>query len=403
MIILGLQETDWLTRGPHTQHHIFERLSKYPSIKITVLDYDIDKILRSNSCIIKKQIYSNIDRTIENSKVKIIRTGHLQIPYFRRISSLITNFFEILKIIRKNQPDIIIGFSITNGLIGLVLAKIFKIPYIFYYIDILHTLVPVSYVKNLAKIASRVLLKYSDQVIVVTKLLQSYAISEGADHKNVKLLLNGISLENTIVNENKVEELRCKFSITKENFVIFFMGYLYKFAGLKEIIDYYHKRVKSGEINLKFVIVGDGGLYKDLLNYVKEIDANWVILTGKIPFFDISEYIELADLCLLSFKLNTITNNITPVKVMEYMAMKKPVLSNYLPSVVLEIGKNNGVIFAKNQKDLIKKIGRLSTKKVKLKELGQIAYDLVEQYYAWPKILKDLKKIIVDLIKTKRS
>lgn len=33
---------------------------------------------------------------------------------------------------------------------------------------------------------------------------------------------------------------------------------------------------------------------------------------------------------------------------MEYMAMKKPVLSNSLPGVILEIGKDNGVIFAKN-------------------------------------------------------
>ena len=58
MIILGLQETDWLTRGPHTQHHIFERLSKNPNIKITVLDYDIDKLIRSQSLFIKKKVYS---------------------------------------------------------------------------------------------------------------------------------------------------------------------------------------------------------------------------------------------------------------------------------------------------------------------------------------------------------
>ena len=28
MNLLVIQETDWLTRGPHIQHHIFERLSK---------------------------------------------------------------------------------------------------------------------------------------------------------------------------------------------------------------------------------------------------------------------------------------------------------------------------------------------------------------------------------------
>ena len=136
MKLLGLQETDWLTRGPHTQHHIFERLSTNDNFHITVFDYDIDKILRLNSLIIKKQVYCNIHRAVKDSKVTIIRTAHIQVPYLRRISSLITTFFELLKYIKRNRPDIIIVFSITNGLLGLILARIFRIPYIFYYIDL---------------------------------------------------------------------------------------------------------------------------------------------------------------------------------------------------------------------------------------------------------------------------
>ena len=174
MKILVLQETDWLTRGPHTQHHIFERLSKNPLINVTVLDYDIDKILKSESLFIKKQIYNHIDRAIKNSNVNIIRTAHLQVRFVRRISSLITNFIQMLKIIRKSRPDIIIGFSITNGLIGLILSKFFKIPYIFFYIDFLHKLVPIPYVQNLARVIARVLLKHTDYVLVHTKLQRNY-------------------------------------------------------------------------------------------------------------------------------------------------------------------------------------------------------------------------------------
>ncbi|MFX1600464.1 MAG: glycosyltransferase, partial [Promethearchaeota archaeon] len=159
MNILVLQETDWLTRGPHTQHHIFENLSRNKSIKITVFDYDIDKIQKFKSLIVKKQIFKDIHRVFGDSNIKIIRTAHLQIPYFRRISSLITNLFGILKIFRENRPDIIIGFSITNGLIGLVLAKLFRIPFIFFYIDILHEIVPISYIKKLARIISQFLFK----------------------------------------------------------------------------------------------------------------------------------------------------------------------------------------------------------------------------------------------------
>ena len=403
MNILVLQETDWLTRGPHTQHHIFERLSVNPNIKVIVFDYDIDKIIKLKSLIVKKQYYTNIDRAVENSNVLIIRTAHLQVPYLRRISSLISNFFGILKVFRKNRPDIIIGLSITNGLIGLLLAKIFRIPYILYYIDLVHTLVPMSYAQSFAKIISRFLFKHSDRVIVVTKFLRKYVRNEGVATDKVYILLNGISLENTIVDVERLKSLRSKLSIKNSDFVILHMGYLYDFAGLKEIIDYYNTDVKTGKFYLKFLIVGDGGIYNSLLHYVKEINANWVVLTGKVPFFETTEYIELSDLCLMSFELNEVTKDITPVKVMEYMAMKKPVLSNSLPSVVSEIGRDNGVIFAPNQKELIKKIGDLTKEKENLKVIGLQGYELIKKHYVWSKIMNKLKKIMIDLIKEKKQ
>ena len=401
MNILVLQETDWLTRGPHIQHHIFERLSRIPSIKITVIDYDIEKKMHSNSLFIKRKEYNNINRTIKNSKVKIIRSAHLQIPYFRRITSLITNFYEILKIIKRNRTDIIIDYSLTNGSIGFIFAKLFHIPFIFHYIDVLDQLVIISYVQNIARAVSRVLLKHSDLVLIYTILHQKYVIREGASPQNVKIIRNEISLENTIVDEKKFNLLKKKLSISDKDFVIFFMGYLYDFAGLKEIIDFYHHDVKNGKYNLKFLIVGDGGIYNNLVKYVKEIKANWVILIGRVPYFEIAEYIHLADLCLLSFKINSVTKEITPIKVIEYMAMKKPVLSNSLPGVVLELGEESGVIFEKNQVDLIAKIKELIPLKEELKHRGEKGFDFIKKKYLWSEILKDFKKIIIDVITKK--
>lgn len=402
MIILGLQETDWLRRGPHTQHHIFERLSLNPKIKIIVYDYDIDNIMKSESLFIKKKKYVSKNKTIQNSSVLVIRSSHLQIPYMRRISSLIFNFFDILKFIRKNRPDLIVSFSLSNGLLGMFFAKLFRIPYIFYYIDLLHTLVPLGYVQNLAEIISRYLFKKSERVIAVTKYLKDYIIHQGVPEEKVKLVLNGISLDNTIINKNQLTKLRSDFNISDDDFVLFFMGYLYDFAGLKEIIEYYHQYVVRGDLNLKFLIVGDGGIYNNLSNYVKSIGAEWVILTGRIPFFNITEYIAMADLCLMSFKLNDITRQITPIKVMEYMAMQKPVLSNSLPSVISEIGEEKGVIFAKNQKTLIKAIAELYNRREELKAFGKKGYNLIKTDYTWPRILNHLRKIILNLIKEKR-
>jgi glycosyltransferase involved in cell wall biosynthesis len=263
-------------------------------------------------------------------------------------------------------------------------------------------LVPITYAQYFARLISRFLFKKSDHVVVVTKFLNKYVISEGVLPEKVSILLNGISLENTLVNPKKLNFLRSKLAIKEDDFILLYMGHLYDFAGLKEIVEYYHSDVISGKLNIKFLILGDGGIYKDLLNYTKEIGAEWVIMTGKVPFFDITEYIELADLCLMSFSLNNVTKDITPVKIMEYMAMKKPVLSNSLPNVVKEIGENNGVIFARNQNELIKNIRELVGRKETLSKIGFQGFDLIKKHYVWPTILNKLKEIIITLIKEKK-
>ncbi|MHA2336199.1 MAG: glycosyltransferase [Candidatus Hodarchaeales archaeon] len=403
MNILVLQETDWLTRGPHTQHHIFEKLSENPSILITVIDYDIDKLQNFGTSFVKKHVFQNIHRVSKNSNVQIIRTANLQITFLRRISSLITNFFEILRIIRKKKPDIIVSFSITNGFIGLFLSKIFRIPFLFFYIDILHEIVPIPYVRSLARIISRFTLNRSDKVLVHTKFQHRYLINEGISPRRIEISPDGISLENTIVDRNKYETLKSNYSIDDDDFIIFFMGYLYEFAGLKEIIDYYHHDVVARNLKLKFLILGNGGIYNYLQNYLQEIKADWVILAGKVPFNDITEYIELADLCLLSFKINDITKEIMPIKILEYMAMRKPVLSNSLPGVVLELKNKSDVIFAANLSDLIKKIGDLIDQKEKLKKIGNRGFEFVKENYSWPKIIKNFKKTLFNVVQFKRK
>lgn len=205
-------------------------------------------------------------------------------------------------------------------------------------------------------------------------------INKGCPKHKVKILPNGISIENTYIDLIKIEKLRKSFSIEKDDFVLFFMGYLYEFAGLKEIIEYYNDDVSNDKINLKFIIVGDGGIYSQLKKYVKNLKADWFYLTGRVPYFEIAEYIALSDLCLLSFQINDITKEITPIKVLEYMAMKKPVLSTKLPGLFIEMGENHGIIFAKDQRELITKIGRLVVKKENLQKIGLKGHSLVNNF-----------------------
>jgi len=293
MNILVIQETDWLTRGPHIQHHIFERLSKNINFKIFVLDYDIDKIERSKSVFIKRKVYKNIKKTIRDSKIEVIRTSHLRIPFLRRISSIITNFFEILKIFRKNRPNIIVGYSISNGFIGLLISKLFSVPYVFHYIDFLHSLVPIKYAQNIARITARIIFKFADVVIVHTDLQSKYIIDEGANPKRIRFLPIGASLDNIGVDQEEINKIRENLSIKKNEFILFFMGYLYEFAGLIEIIDYYNQKVKNDHYKFKFhslpfillsIIYVSFLLYSSIFHMINLYSPIWILGAFSIIF-----------------------------------------------------------------------------------------------------------------------
>jgi glycosyltransferase involved in cell wall biosynthesis len=47
--------------------------------------------------------------------------------------------------------------------------------------------------------------------------------------------------------------------------------------------------------------------------------------------------------------------NIVPIKIYEYMAMGKPVITTYLPGVMKEFGRGNGVKYVKKPEYVIQK------------------------------------------------
>ncbi len=60
------------------------------------------------------------------------------------------------------------------------------------------------------------------------------------------------------------------------------------------------------------------------------------------------------DVMIIPFVLNEITSSTSPVKLFEYMAMKKPIVTTDM----LECRKYKSVLIGKNYEDFIKKIRR---------------------------------------------
>jgi glycosyltransferase involved in cell wall biosynthesis len=140
--------------------------------------------------------------------------------------------------------------------------------------------------------------------------------------------------------------IREKYRFYENDIVLFFMGYLYDFSGLLTIADYLQDQVTKYP-HIKLFIVGEGPIYDKLCTIQKEIPNNLVILSWR-PYNEIPALLSASDICILPAELNNTMKYIVPIKILEYMAAGKPVISTELPGIKKEFNDNSGIIYIKN-------------------------------------------------------
>ena len=76
-----------------------------------------------------------------------------------------------------------------------------------------------------------------------------------------------------------------------------------------------------------------------------------MILTEKIPFEEVPKYIAIADRCILPAYKNETMMNIVLIKICEYMAMGKPVISMSLFGILKEFCDKRNLIYRESLAD----------------------------------------------------
>jgi len=136
------------------------------------------------------------------------------------------------------------------------------------------------------------------------------------------------------------------------------------------------------------VLIGwdyDGSLSKSGLNDISNIH-----FISSVPYEKLPTYAQWFDICTIPFKINEVTLSTSPVKLFEYMALGKPIVTTAMP----ECKKYRSVIIAENNtKDFVKKI------EVGLKLRGNAKYEELLKKEAlentWEKKAEDISKMII--------
>ncbi|MEL7669201.1 glycosyltransferase [Methanobacterium sp.] len=378
MKILLVQNTDYIKRNPGQQHHLSELIS-LRGHEIRVIDFEILwKSEGRREFKSKREIFRGVSKIHKGVEVTVIRPGIVKIPFLDYLSLFYSQKKEIERQIREFKPDIILSLGIVAYLAGKA-AKKHDIPFVYYWIDVSHRLIPAKFLHPLGRIMEKIALKKADKVLTINYRLKDYVINLGSTPEETKVIGAGVNLENFDPSISG-SAVKAEYGINDDDIVVFFMGWLYQFSGLKEVAIELSK-VKKDYTHLKLLIVGDGDAYNEIRDIKEKFGLNnQLILTGKVPYEKIPEFIASSDVCILpAYPDEKIMKEIVPIKIYEYMAMKKPVVTTPLKGIMGEFGNNNGILYANKPEDVLKIAIKL-IKNNKAEFEGNKARKLVENY-----------------------
>jgi glycosyltransferase involved in cell wall biosynthesis len=374
MKILVVQESNWVDRGPHQSHHLMERLVQRGH-EVRVIDFDI--LWRKNKnrkLFSQRSVFVSPPKTIPDAKITVIRPSIIQLPVLEYLSLLYYHRKEITEQLNEFKPDVVIGFGILNAQIAISLCHKRKIPFAYYIIDELHRLVPQPLFQKLAQLVEQKNFRTADIVLSINEGLHEYTLQMGAQKEKSQIIRAGVNVEwfSHADRKKKREEL----GFADDDLVLFFMGWLYEFSGLKEVTEDLIKRPEN--LKIKLLIVGNGDLWEYLQN-IKTISTlnNKIITVGWQPYNSIPDFIAASDICLLPAQKNDIMKNIVPIKMYEYMAAGKPVIATNLSGIMKEFGMDNGIIYIDKPEEAVQKAIDLSDSSI-LREYGLKSRRFVE-------------------------
>ncbi len=143
-------------------------------------------------------------------------------------------------------------------------------------------------------------------------------------------------------------------------------------------------RNEFGRDDWHAVFVGAGDTFDDMVALSKELGlADVVEFTGRIPDEDLVRYLSTADVCLSPDPYNPLNDVSTMNKVMEYMAMSRPIVSFELREARVSAGDAAVYAPANDELEFARLTARLLDDPAERDRMGKLGKERVEGPLAW--------------------
>ena len=403
MKILFVHEVSWQKKVTY-EIHDYPELLQLRGHEVTFVEYDekSSNDLRKTKPF-KKHFWgteSICTRAHLGSRVRIVTPWRLLPSMCGRLFAI---FFHPLIILREliiNKPDVIVIYSIpTNGWQTVLLARFFDIPTVFRAIDIPNSIRKTMF-KRFIRTAERFVYQHVDMISTHNHSMAQYLQINKASSTSISVALPGVDLVRFFPKKPS-DLIQKKLGIDSSDQVILFMGTLFSFSGIIEFLTCIENRLRTSEVH-KVLIIGSGEDWDRINQTIVNLNLKHkVIVTGRIEYEYLNEYLNLGTIAILPFKKNDVTNRALPWKIAQYMACGLPTVSIDLEGLVSVIEPNMGVSFAQSTEALVDDVYRLLKDKDLLDRLA-IETRLAAEYLArWDDLIVEFDQFLTNIVNGK--
>lgn len=270
--------------------------------------------------------------------------------------------------------------------------KLFGVKFIFDHHDVNPELYLAKYEKKdflyrVLVLLEKLTFRFSDVVIATNESYKEIATTRGkVDSGRVFVVRNGPDLSMFKPVPPKPELKHGK------KYLVGYVGVMSVQDGLDILLDVAAYIKTRGRTDIHFTCVGGGPSFPDLQRMVIEKDLGDVVnFTGRIPDEDLIDILSTADICVNPDKPCRMNDISTMIKIMEYMAMGKPIVQFDLKEgrisaqqASLYANKENTVV------DFAEKIIWLVEHPEERARMGEYGCTRVEKELAWKYSINNL-------------
>jgi glycosyltransferase involved in cell wall biosynthesis len=376
MKILFVHEVSWFSKVVY-EIHDFPELLSLSGNDVSFLEFEEHKPGAR-----WKSVESIESRSHSGSTVNVISPPHVFSGLIRRLAATIIQPLTFIKLLKRIQPDVVVTYSIpTSGWQVVSICRRREIPVMVRAIDVSHKLRK-SRFETAIKKAERFVYSNADHVCANNEALRQYCISLGASPDRSSVIYPGIDTARFYPAQPR-QDLQDELGIKPTDNVLLFMGTIFRFSGLTEILADLGPALHKNP-TLKFLILGEGEDFIPLQRLVESLGLqHQVIMPGRIEYDILADYLRLGHVALLPFRPELVTHCALPGKVLQYLACGLPTIATPLNGLQSMIAPDKGVLYANNLKEMAIIAEQLSSDSQHRNLLSTQGIELMNSHCNW--------------------